>query len=167
MIDTVTFLLAATNVHALIAENPPLYLDSGASTHISCVHSDFSEFRMIEPRIIMGVGNSSVSAIGMGTVVLLVHETSARLTLRNVLYAPKAGVRLISISRLDDSGYQLSFANGICTVLDRSSGNKLTECAQNSSNLYVFTGSIQPHSFHSSPSCSVHCSSLTRHKTKY
>ena len=152
MIDTATFLLAATNVHALIAENPPLYLDSGASTHISCVRSDFSEFRMIEPRIIMGVGNSSVSAIGMGTVVLLVHETSARLTLRNVLYAPKAGVRLISISRLDDSGYQLSFANGICTVLDRSSGNKLTECARNSSNLYVFAGSIQPHSFHSSPS---------------
>ena len=82
----------------------------------------------------------------MGTVEILIPETSARLTLRHVLYAPNAGVRLISISRLDDSGHHLSFANGLCTVVDRSSGRKLVECTRNSSRLYVLPGSIQSQS---------------------
>ena len=75
-----------------------------------------------------------------------IYETSARLTLRNVLNAQKAGVRLISISRLDDSGYKLSFADGICTVLEHSSGRTLARCSRNSSNLYVLPGSIRSHS---------------------
>jgi hypothetical protein len=73
-----------------------------------------------------------------------------QLVLRQVLYAPDAGVCLISISQLDDSGHQLSFANGLCTVLDCSSGRKLVECTQNSLHLYVFPGSIQ-----SSPSLPI------------
>ena len=145
-IDTATFLLADTNKSLANNDEPPLYLDSGASTHISCIRSDFSEFRPIEPRTIMGVGNSSVAATGLGTIEITIHETSARLTLRNVLYAQKAGVRLISISRLDDSGYKLSFADGICTVLEHSSGRTLARCSRNSSNLYVFPGSIRSHS---------------------
>ncbi|KAF8264882.1 hypothetical protein EI94DRAFT_1702912 [Lactarius quietus] len=76
-IDMAVFLLAAIDTSLSIADNGPLlYLDSEASTHISCVHSDFSKLRPIEPRTIMGVGNSSVSAIGIGTVEILIHETS-------------------------------------------------------------------------------------------
>ena len=141
-LDTATFLLAATNPTLPAHKDMPLYLDSGASTHISCIRSDFSTFRSIEPRMITGVGNSSVSAIGMGTVVIRIPETSACLTLQNVLFAPDAGVRLITISRLDDSGHQLSFAGGRCIVHERSSGRKLAECARNSSHLYVLLGSI-------------------------
>ena len=151
-IDTATFLLAASDSSPSTQKDLPLYLDSGASSHISCVHSDFSEFAPIEPRTITGVGNSSVSAIGMGTIEILLPENSAHLVLRNVLYAPNAGVCLISISRLDDSGHQLSFANGLCTMFDRSSGRKLAECMQNSSHLYVFPGSIHSPSLPSLPS---------------
>jgi hypothetical protein len=98
--DMAMFLLAASDTLLIArgAKDPPLYLDLGASTHISCVRSDFHEFSPIEPRTITGVGNSSVSAIGMGTVEISIPETSAQLTLQNVLYAPDAGVRLISIS---------------------------------------------------------------------
>ena len=35
--DMATFLLAATDITLLTCDNLPLYLDSGASTHISCV----------------------------------------------------------------------------------------------------------------------------------
>lgn len=89
----------------------------------------------------------------MGTIEIHIHETSAHLTLHNVLYAPNAGVCLVSISHLDDSGYRLSFANGLCTVIERSSGRKLTDCTRNSSNLYVLSGSIKSHFpiTHSSP----------------
>ena len=149
--DTATFLLAGTNIALLARDNPPLYLDSGASTHISCIRSDFLELADIEPRAITGVGNSTVSATGIGTIAILLPGTSARITLRKVLYAPNAGVRLISISRLDDSGYQLSFSDGRCTLRDRSSGKTLAECTRNSSKLYVLPGSIIPPSPSSSP----------------
>jgi hypothetical protein len=64
--------------------------------------------------MITGVGNSSVSAIGIGTVEISIPETLAQLTLQNVLYAPDAGVRLISISQLDDSGHCLNLPDGQC-----------------------------------------------------
>ena len=144
-INMAAFLLANTNKSLANNDEPPLYLDSGVSTHISCICSNFSEFRPIEPWTIMGVGNSLVAATGLGTIEITIHETSARLTLRNILYAQKAGVHLISISQLDDSGYKLSFADGICTVLEHSSGRTLVRCSWNLSNLYVFSGSI--HSF--------------------
>jgi transposase InsO family protein len=144
LLDTATFLLADADSAMLIRGEPPLYLDSGASSHISCIRSDFIDLVDIEPRTITGVGNSSVSAIGLGTVVISLPETPAHITLRKVLYAPTAGVRLISISRLDDSGYRLSFSEGRCTIFDRVSGKKLAECTRNSSHLYVFPGSIIP-----------------------
>ena len=153
-LDTATFLLAASDSSPSAQKDPPLYLDSGASTHISCVRSDFSEFALIEPRTITGVGNSAVSAIGMGTIEILLPESSARLVLCNALYAPNTGVRLISISQLDDSGHRLSFANSICTMFDWASGRKLAECTCNSSHLYVFPGSIHSPSIPSIPSTS-------------
>jgi transposase InsO family protein len=152
LLDTATFLLAATDTAMLAQGDPPLYLDSGASTHISCIRSDFIDLVDIDPRTITGVGNSSVSAIGLGTVEISLPETPARITLRKVLYAPTAGVRLISISRLDDSGYRLSFSEGRCAIFDRASNKKLAECARNSSNLYVFPGSIISPSLPSSSS---------------
>ena len=120
----------------------PLYLDSGASTHILCVHLDFSEFTPIEPCTIMGVSNSAVSVIGMGTIEILLLKSSVCLVLWNILYAPEAGIRLISISWLDDSGHWLSFANSLCTMFNQLTGRKLAECACNLSHLYVFLGSI-------------------------
>ncbi|KAH9027298.1 hypothetical protein EDB84DRAFT_1563476 [Lactarius hengduanensis] len=107
LVDTATCLLASVET-SLLAHRPadlPLYLDSGASTHISCVCTDFTTLTPIEPRNILGVGNSSVSAIGIGTIEILIPGNQTRLILRDTLYAPEAGVRLMSISRLDESGY--------------------------------------------------------------
>jgi transposase InsO family protein len=156
-LDTESCLLAATDT-ALIARgdpNPPLYLDSGALAHISCIRTDFCEFSDIEPRTIMGVGNSSVSAIGSGTVEISILGSSTELILRDVLYAPSAGVRLISISRLDDTGHRLDFSDGHCVLSDRPSGKTIATCQKNSLRLYVLPGTIKPPpSLPSSPSLS-------------
>ena len=55
LLDTVKFLMATTNLSLPAHKDLPLYLDSGASTHISCMRSDFSAFKSIEPRTITGV----------------------------------------------------------------------------------------------------------------
>lgn len=54
--NTATFLLAASDTSLITQDSPPLYLDSGASTHISCVRSDFTEFTNIELWTITGIG---------------------------------------------------------------------------------------------------------------
>ncbi|KIK33604.1 hypothetical protein CY34DRAFT_27017 [Suillus luteus UH-Slu-Lm8-n1] len=49
----------------------PFFLDSGASVHISNVEADFYTLRPIPPRIVSGIGNSSIQAIGIGTIRLI------------------------------------------------------------------------------------------------
>jgi transposase InsO family protein len=157
--DTASFLLATINPDtvptgdvALIAHrdhDSPLYLDSGASAHISCVLTDFHNFSKMEPRAITGVGNSTVFATGMGTIEISIPDSSTSLILRNVLYAPDAGIRLISISRLDESGHRLDFVDGRCIISDHASGATIADCPKNLIRLYVLPGSIR--SFHHSP----------------
>jgi hypothetical protein len=171
--DTASFLLATidpdtvpTGDIALITRrdcDPPLYLDSGASAHISCVLTDFRDFSKMEPRAITGVGNSTVFATGMGTVVISIPESSANLTLRDVLYAPDTGVHLVSISRLDESGHCLDFVDGRCIISDRSSGATIANCPKNLIRLYVFPGSIRP--CHNSPPS--HPTSFPPHRSNF
>ena len=153
--DTVSCLLATPDTALIVRDDrdPPLYLDSGASTHISCVRSDFRELSHIEPQMITGVGASSVSATGIGTVEISILGSSAPLILRDVLYAPSAGVHLVLISHLDDSGHHLNFTDGCCIICDRLSGTTIAEFPRNSLRLYVLPGFIRsPHSPPSFPS---------------
>jgi hypothetical protein len=157
--DTESFLLVTidpdtmpTGDVALIARrdrDPPLYLDSGASAHISCMRTDFRDFSKMEPQAITGVGNSMVFATGMGTIEISIPESSTNLTLHNALYAPDAGVHLILISRLDESGHCLDFVDSHCLISDCTSGAMITDCPKNLIRLYVLPCSIQ--SFHHSP----------------
>ena len=111
VINTASCLLAATDTMLIACgdHDPPLYLDSDASTHISCACSDFCELFSIKPQMIMGIGDSSVSATGMGTVVISILGSSAQLILHDVLFAPSASIRLILVSCLDDLGHHLNF----------------------------------------------------------
>ena len=142
VVDSATVLLASVAT-SLLAQGPdlPIYLDSGASAHIFCKDSDFSVLEPIAPHHITGVGNTSVSATGIGTVEISLPGVALTLTLCDVLLAPTAGVCLVSISQLDDSGYCLSFNNSTCTLSDRATNSVLAECQKNSSHLYVLPGS--------------------------
>jgi hypothetical protein len=77
----------------------PMFLDSGASVHISNDEADFFSLRPIPPRSVNGVGGSSIQAIGVGTIHLVVAR-GIHITLDNVLFIPAAMVRLISVSAL-------------------------------------------------------------------
>lgn len=77
----------------------PLFLDSGASVHISNNEADFFSLCPIAPRSVNGVGGSSIQAVGVGTLQLVVTR-GIHITLDNVLFIPAAMVRLISVSAL-------------------------------------------------------------------
>src|SRR6266702_2225416 len=117
--------------------NIPFFLDAGASSHISCVRSDFVTLKQLdEPHKISGVGNASVFAVGVSTIVLLLPQTNAQLQLHNVLFAPEACVWLISIHQLNKDGYTTTFQSGRCKLVN-GNNTLLADCAPNSSNLYA------------------------------
>ncbi|KAG1887386.1 hypothetical protein F4604DRAFT_1571152, partial [Suillus subluteus] len=65
----------------------PVFLDSGASVHISNDEGNFFSLRPIPPRSVNGVGGSSIQALGIGTLRLVVAR-GIHITLDNVLYIP-------------------------------------------------------------------------------
>lgn len=80
-------------------ENIPFLVDSSATIHISPCREDFQTLRPIAPRVVKGLGGSSVSAIGIGTIHLHIAK-GADIVLEDVFYIPNATVRLISVSLL-------------------------------------------------------------------
>jgi len=77
-------------------------LDSGANVHVSPVRSDFKTFCEITPFHVDGAGDSSVKAVGKGTIELFL-PSGHTLTLSEVLYIPSIKPRIISISKLNGS----------------------------------------------------------------
>jgi hypothetical protein len=51
-------------------------LESGATCHISPMHSDFTDFQTIPEHPITGLGGARVYAIGIGTVELVVRAVN-------------------------------------------------------------------------------------------
>ncbi len=141
LLDTNTILIASIDYpDVALLSHPtdlPFFLDSGASSHISCVRSDFTTLQKLdEPRKISGVGNALVFAVGVGTIVLLLPLTNTQLWLHNVLFAPEACVRLVSIHQLNKDCYITIFQLSRCKLTD-STGTMLADCTPNSSNLYA------------------------------
>lgn len=84
------------NVGADRSKRTELY-DSGASRHMS-----------------------SFEAIGKGDMYVSLPngKSRSRILLKDVLYAPKMGVTLISISRLDAAGFAALFRDSRCRIFD-------------------------------------------------
>ncbi|CDO77251.1 hypothetical protein BN946_scf184753.g1 [Trametes cinnabarina] len=112
---------AAFSVSTPAASSEPFLFDSGASTHVSPLRSDFTTLTPISPHGIRGVNGSIIYAVGIGQIHLTVGR-GKRLTLEHALYVPNATVRLISVRALCDGphAYRVDFAADGVTVRHRS-----------------------------------------------
>jgi len=88
--------------------------DSGTTSHIVNQKSAFKEFNPLYNKSLTGIGNTGVQAMGRGTIEIIsrVNDQNLTITLRDVLYAPKAANNLFSISRLDEHGGHTQIKNG-------------------------------------------------------
>jgi len=118
-----TTALNQSNRTAISTSNHPFYVDTGASTHLSPVHSDFLMLKDITPRPIQGVGGSSVSAVAIGDIKLHIAR-GQDLILKDVLYVPNASVRLVSVAALTrDSKVTAHFDGNGCWFKDQTTGS--------------------------------------------
>ncbi|KAG2139774.1 hypothetical protein DEU56DRAFT_912038 [Suillus clintonianus] len=100
----------------------PFFLDSGASIHI-----------------INGISGSSIQAIGIGTLRLVVAR-SIHITLENVLFIPAAMVQLVSVSALCAAHRcVVSFDATNCWV-QAHSGTRMLSGTLTSRRLYALSG---------------------------
>lgn len=109
------------NVRKKTADEVPLILDSGATSHMTCVRSllhhyttDLTGF----PKTIRVANAEEVPVKGRGTIKVLstVANNVTEVCFKNVLHVPSLDVTLISLRRLDQQGVVAVFANDKCKL---------------------------------------------------
>jgi len=87
-------------------------IDSRASQHLCSNKDSFQEgtYREMSQKAIEIADGSKIASIGMGNVSI------GLLCLSDVLHVPQAGGNLISVGRMIDSSYNVSFGSKMCTI---------------------------------------------------
>jgi hypothetical protein len=82
----------------------------------------FINFTEIEAQPITAADKRSFDAIGKGNMYIDAPKGNGtpQILLRDVLYAPKMGVILISIGKITDSGCSVLFHGDVCHIFDSS-----------------------------------------------
>jgi hypothetical protein len=132
----------APNQHAHTLVDPsvlPFFLDSGASVHISNTKSDFYSLCPISPGSVSGIGGSSVQAVAVGTIHLIVAK-GIHLTLDNILFIPSATVCLLSVSALCSAHCCVASFNESSCWVQTHSGTWMLTGILTSHHLYALSG---------------------------
>ena len=97
-----------------------ILFDSGASRHMSSYCDHFTNFKSIVPKAITAANKHTFEAIGKGDLTILIPNGSSttHILLCDILYAQKMGITLVSIGKLDVTGYTALFRDKQCQILD-------------------------------------------------
>ena len=92
--------------------------DSGSTQHISQYKDKFTSLTDIPPKSFSAANKQSFDATAVGDLVIDVPNgyDMTKLTLTEVLFSPAVGYTLVSIGRLDQLGYSVTFADRTCTI---------------------------------------------------
>lgn len=93
------------------------WLDSGASTHVSHIEQGFSTIQPLkgtESYLFMG-NRMKARIVGIGTY-RLIFDTGCFIDLENCLFVPECARNLISVSRLDDLGFDFKIGHGVFSL---------------------------------------------------
>ena len=92
-------------------------IDSGATRYYCPDRSKFFNYKAIQRRITTADGRT-LKAIGSGDLHLELPNGSGKtkIVFKNAIHAPDMAFTLISISRLDEAGYSVTFNKRMCTV---------------------------------------------------
>lgn len=101
--------------HALLSHvEYPFLLNSGANISISGECSDFATLTLISPHPIHGVGGTTVNAITVGTICLVLGK-GHHLDITDVLYVPSGPLHLLSVLLINHNGsYASHFDSSHC-----------------------------------------------------
>ncbi|PIL37456.1 transcription factor [Ganoderma sinense ZZ0214-1] len=117
---TAAAVLPENAANAATSSQPVDLYDSGASHHMSPHREDFAS--LSEAKMILNAANQQTfRAEGVGEMVIPVPNPpgpDTNIRLKDVLYTPDLRYNLISVGRIDDAGFQTTFADGNCIIVD-------------------------------------------------
>jgi hypothetical protein len=101
------------------------FVDSGASCHMTGRKEFFTRLQEGGVNLVIELGDDRrYKAQGVGTVTFQ-RESGKPLWFADVLYVPGLTKNLISVSTLEDKGYEVTFRNGKVFVRPAGSGTKM------------------------------------------
>src|ERR1700678_3113465 len=94
-------------------------IDSGASMDYCPDPARFTNYKSIQQKIMTADGRT-LMAIGSGDLHIELPNGSGKMKVvfKNAIHAPEMAFTLISISRLDQAGYTVTFNKRVCTITD-------------------------------------------------
>ena len=95
-------------------------VDSGASASMSCHRNWLKTFRVLNPvqHVVIGDGRA-IEATGIGSVELEVEVGGGkvhRIILQEVYYVPDLEGNLLSVPRLTNKGFEVTFGQSLCAI---------------------------------------------------
>ena len=92
--------------------------DSGCTRHITPYRDAVDNFIEISLKSFRAANKLDFTAVGMGEMTVDVPNgvDISQLRLTEVMYSPEVGYTLVSVGRLDENGFLVTFANGKCTI---------------------------------------------------
>lgn len=91
------------------------YLNCGSSEHVCYSRHMFVDYNPMSDHEVILDNDDHLDVAGIGTVVIR-FDTHKVLTLSNVLHIPKISKCYVSVAKLDDLGYIMSFVDGIGVI---------------------------------------------------
>lgn len=100
----------------MVSSSVVWFVDSEASRHMTAVREQFTQFSEKELNLEVELGdNRIVEAVGVG-IVSFQRESLPPLKLKEVLYVPGLKKNLVSVSTIEDQGYEVTFRHGQAIV---------------------------------------------------
>ena len=121
--------------HVMYALNRTQFiLDSGATTHICCESSYFTNLKDTSAMVSWSK-IKRIKASGIGDVPIIFHDTNTKAILKNCLFVPEFDVNLISVDKLLKNDYKIIF-DKFCEIY--SSSRNLISKTSACNGLYIF-----------------------------
>lgn len=107
-------------------------VDSGASKHMCCDKKIFNSLQSCKNVNVVIASGAKIPAVGIGNVSLCVSDSGRRLNvdLHDVLFVPDIKTNLISVKKITERGYSVTFSGDKCFL----SGNFGTYAIANHAN---------------------------------
>ena len=113
--------------------------NSGCSKHLTPYHDALKNFAEIPPKTFQAANKQTMSAVEMGKMIIDIPNSADILQLRltEVLYSMEVGYTLVSVGRLDEKGFEITFSGGKCSI--KGPDGKLVGAVPKTKGLYHVT----------------------------
>ncbi|KAF5350926.1 hypothetical protein D9758_010472 [Tetrapyrgos nigripes] len=102
-----------------LEHTPPILFDSGCSSHMSSLRDQLRNYQTVPTCRIQVANSDTFTSQGKGTLHIETVDTKEKphfLPLHNTLYCPDMPNMLVSLSKLDDTGYNIHIEGGIMVI---------------------------------------------------